>query len=303
MWARYQSTSPNDIEWESRIKVKAGRKRLDRVAAAEKLKRINKSKGAQPRQRDFETHGPRTDEGGGSFTPKNKLHRVESALIYINEASMDFETMEDVIHVDEKWFNEDKNKRTYIVFEGGAPPTRSRRSKNFISKTMFLAAVTRPRNCIWNGKLGIWAFTEEYVATYEHVLDEGDANEYLLTYLIPSVKAKWPPKDRSRPILVQQDNAKPHASPFNLDIVAAGSAGGWFIRLIFQPPSSPDYNALDLGLFTSIQSIQYRYAIRGINNLIDVVEAAYEELRTTTQENVFLSVLEADGGKDYKIPH
>ncbi|KAL4172790.1 hypothetical protein KRP22_007952 [Phytophthora ramorum] len=95
-----------------------------------------------------------------ALTAKNKLHRVESALIYINKASMDFETMEDVIHVDEKWFNEDKNKRTYIVFEGGAPPTRSRRSKNFISKTMFLAAVTRPQNCIWSGKLGIWAFTE-----------------------------------------------------------------------------------------------------------------------------------------------
>ncbi|GMF36945.1 unnamed protein product [Phytophthora lilii] len=221
-----------------------------------------------------------------------------------------------------KWFNEDKNKRSYIVFEGEAPPTRSRRSKDFIPKTMFLAAVARPR--IWDGKLGIWAFTEEYVAQRRskyrtkgtlcvrniESVTRDVYKEYLLTFLIPSIKAKWPAKDRSRPILIQQDNAKPHVSPFDPEIVAAGSVDGWFIRLIVQPPNSPDYNALDLGLFASIQSIQYRYAIRGINNLIDVVEAAYEELSTTTQDNVFLTlqacmlcVLEADGGNDYKIPH
>ncbi|GMF12463.1 unnamed protein product [Phytophthora lilii] len=217
-----------------------------------------------------------------ALTAKNKLHRVESALIYIDDASMDFETMEDVVHVHEKWFNEDKNKRSYIVFEEEAPPTRSRRSKNFIPKTMFLAAVARPR--IWDGNLGIWAFTEEYVAQRTS-------------------------KYRTKGTLCQ-NNAKPHVSPFDPDIVAAGSVDGWFIGLIFQPPNSPDYNALDLGLFASIQSIQYRYAIRDINNLIDVVEAAYEELSTTTQDNVFLTllacmlcVLEADGGNDYTIPH
>jgi hypothetical protein len=78
-------------------------------------------------------------------------------------------------------------------------------------------------------------------------------DEYLLIYLIQSIKDKWPTKDRSRPIMIQQDNATPHVSPFDTDIVAAGSADGWFIQLIFQPPNSPDYNALDLGLFASIQ--------------------------------------------------
>jgi hypothetical protein len=65
-----------------------------------------------------------------------------------------------------------------------------------------------------------------------------------------------------------------------------------------------------LGLFAFIECIQCRHAIRGINNLIDIVEAAYEELSKTTQDNVFLTlqaymlcVLEAEGGNEYKISH
>ncbi|OWZ10991.1 hypothetical protein PHMEG_00016052, partial [Phytophthora megakarya] len=182
IWARYQTTSSNGIsggEWKSRIKEKSGRKRLDRVAAAEKLKQVSLDDRQVERRaaaaagisrhlvRELMKEGVvsrKTTRIRPALTAENKLHRIESALAYINDDSMNFETMEDVVHVDEKWFNEDKNKRSYIVFEDETPPTRSRRSKNFIPKTMFLAAVARPRNSLWDGKLGIWAFTEEHVA-------------------------------------------------------------------------------------------------------------------------------------------
>jgi hypothetical protein len=80
-----------------------------------------------------------------ALTDDNKLRRVEYALSYIDNTSLVFEPMFDVVHVDEKWFNADKDKRSYLLLDGEAPPQRSRQSKRFIPKTMFRAAVARPR--------------------------------------------------------------------------------------------------------------------------------------------------------------
>lgn len=58
-----------------------------------------------------------------------------------------FEPMYDVVHVDEKWFYEDVNKRSCLVFEDDETPLqRSQRSKSRIPKTMFFAAVARSRH-------------------------------------------------------------------------------------------------------------------------------------------------------------
>lgn len=91
---------------------------------------------------------------------------------------------------------------------------------------------------------------------------------YLLEYLVPVIKDKWTRKDRCLLIWIQQDNAKLHASPFDLEILTAGSKGGWNIQLTFQPSNSPDMNILDLGLFASLQSLQYRKHMRNIKDII-----------------------------------
>ncbi|KAE9067674.1 hypothetical protein PF002_g28284, partial [Phytophthora fragariae] len=58
---------------------------------------------------------------------------------------------------------------SYLVFEGEELPPRAWKSKRFIPKTMFLAALARPRydphrKQRWDGKVGIWSFTEKYAA-------------------------------------------------------------------------------------------------------------------------------------------
>uniref|UniRef100_H3GMD1 Tc1-like transposase DDE domain-containing protein n=1 Tax=Phytophthora ramorum TaxID=164328 RepID=H3GMD1_PHYRM len=85
---------------------------------------------------------------------------------------------------------------------------------------------------------------------------------------------------------------------------------GWNIRMYCQPPNSPDLNVLDLGLFAALQALQYQVVIRGVDELIDAVEAAYEELSETTQDNIFLTLqncmictLRDSGGNQYKLPH
>lgn len=132
----------------------------------------------------------------------------------------------------------------------------------------------------------------------------------MLTKVIPAIKAVWPRGEKWKLIFIQQDNARPHLSPLDPDVIAAGTEGGWNIRLLCQPPNSPDYNALDLGFFASIQSLQLRKRARGIEKLVQSVMQAYREIDEDTLEDVFLSLqaamistLQCNGGNDYKLAH
>ncbi|GMF61730.1 unnamed protein product [Phytophthora fragariaefolia] len=79
------------------------------------------------------------------LTPQNQRERMEYALAFVVENNLFFEPMHDVAHVDEKWFYEDEDKHIYYVVGDEEVPQRHRRSKPFIEKTMFLAAVAKPR--------------------------------------------------------------------------------------------------------------------------------------------------------------
>ncbi|KAG3063377.1 hypothetical protein PI125_g24359 [Phytophthora idaei] len=73
------------------------------------------------------------------------MQRVEHALSLIDDATLRFEPMHNVVHVDEKWFYGDRNRRSYLVFDGDELPPRAWKSKRFIPNTMFLAVLARPR--------------------------------------------------------------------------------------------------------------------------------------------------------------
>ncbi|ETN05971.1 hypothetical protein PPTG_13816 [Phytophthora nicotianae INRA-310] len=210
--------------------------------------------------------------------------------------TLHFKPMYNMVHVDEKWLYADRDTRSYLVLEGEELPSRVWKSKRFIPKTMFLAALARPRydphrNQEWDGKVGIW--------------------DYLLEKVFPAIKVKWPRKDRHQIIFVQQDNAKPNVPPSEPAILAAGTEGGWNIRLFCQTPNSPDLNALDLGVFNSMQCIQHHIHIprKDIKALIDSVESAFQQLKPHTVNDIvvtlqacMLCILQNEGGL-YKLPH
>ncbi|KAJ0391764.1 hypothetical protein P43SY_012098 [Pythium insidiosum] len=194
---------------------------------------------------------------------------------------------------------------------------------------MFLAAVARPRfdphrKTWFDGKIGLWSLTEKYVAKRAsrnrpagtvctrnvETVDRHLYKKYIIESVIPGIKAKWPRKDRGRVIFIQQDNAKPHLPPTDPDVIAAGTADGWNIRMLCQPPNSPDLNVLDLGFFASIQSIQYKQRVRGIDSLVNAVVDAFDKTKVETLDNIFLTlesvmtcILQSNGGNDYKLPH
>ena len=100
------------------------------------------------------THLPSRDE--------NKVSRMELALLFIdkNDTSK-FEHMEDLIHIDEKWFYLMKDGQRFIIVADKAEPYRHVQHKSFLTKIMFLCVVARPRyntnkNAWFDGKIGIW---------------------------------------------------------------------------------------------------------------------------------------------------
>ncbi|KAG3008392.1 hypothetical protein PC120_g16258 [Phytophthora cactorum] len=162
---------------------------------------------------------------------------------------MKFDEEYDIVHVDEKWFNEDKVDRAYLLLDGEEPPPRDRKSKRFIPKMMFLAAIE------------LWPLTETYMAMRASVnrkkgtlcsrnvayVDRPLYKHYIIEEVIPDIKAKWPASEHGKTIFIQQDNATPRVPVSGPDVVAAGTSEGWNIRLLFQSPNSPDLNVLDLG--------------------------------------------------------
>eukprot|EP00903_Cladosiphon_okamuranus_P009723 g9245.t1 len=159
---------------------------------------------------------------------------------------------------------------------------------------MFIAAVARPRhntsaNALFNGNVGMWAFTEKVRAVRRSRNRPAGAlvtkcvevtketyKEKLINDVIPAIKAKWPAATRRGPIFLQQDNAKPHLITNDAEVLEACTSDGFDIRLINQPPNSPDTNILDLGFFASIQSLQDRCKPRTIDDLVGEVETAWE---------------------------
>jgi hypothetical protein len=76
-----------------------------------------------------------------------------------------------------------------------------------------------------------------------------------------------------------------------------------------QPPNSPDYNVLDLGLFHSLQRVQQKNWTSNIETLIGHVNSAYCDMSATslnaiflTLQKIFETVLEKRGGNNYKLP-
>lgn len=262
------------------------------------------------------------------LTNCNKIARLQFCLSMLQPSSNSFHDMYDVIHVDEKWFYMTKASKRYYLADGELEPLRTCKSKRFIEKVMFLAAVARPkydhhRKTMFNGKIGIWPFVVKEPAkrasknrpagtmiTKPVMVGKDQYRDMLLENVLPAIRLQWPRATAARPIFIQQDNAKPHISMLDEAFTDAARTAGFHIRLRCQPPNSPDMNVLDLGFFNAIQSLQHQSAPKNVDELIVIVEKAFHDLDVSKLNYVFLTwqqcmlaTLEDGGGNGYKIPH
>ena len=229
------------------------------------------------------------------LTDANKKARLKWCVDMIDKDILDdprFRDLFDIVFIDEKWFYLSKKSENYYLLPKEDEPHRTCKNKNYIPRIMFLCVCTRPRlrdgECIFDGKIGCFP-----LVTYEPAQRgnertgrvRGDLmvkpiasitrdvmRDFMINKVLPAIRAKWPREDVGKPIYIQQDNAPSHIKLDDPIFCEAAKQNGFDIRLICQPPNSPDFNILDLGFFRAIQAIQYKKNAKTVEALIPAVQ-------------------------------
>ncbi|GJN37452.1 hypothetical protein PR202_gb26408 [Eleusine coracana subsp. coracana] len=185
-----------------------------------------------------------------------------------------FKGLFDHVFIDEKWFFLTQNSAKYYLLPEKDDPHRTSKSKNYIPCLMFLCVTARPRFhndvCIFDGKIGCFP-----LVTYEQAkrtsvnrqartwevklithITRDVVREFMIEKVLPAIRAKWPREDIHKPIYVVQDNAPTHLEVTDPLFCQAARQEGFDIKLVYQPPNSPDFNILDLRFFRAIQYIE-----------------------------------------------
>ncbi|KAJ0854273.1 hypothetical protein HanRHA438_Chr14g0660821 [Helianthus annuus] len=295
-------------------------------------KALNVSKSTMHRRIKEGALRPHTNAIKPDLTDQNKKARLEFCLSMVtrslSSASPTFYDMFNVIHIDEKWFYMSKPSKRYYLVPNEDEPLRTCKSKKFITKVMFLAAVARPRydasgNEVFSGKIGIFPFTTLEPAKRSSKnrvagtlvtkpilsVTKEVTRSWLIEKVLPAIRSTWP-RDHTGPIFIQQDNAKPHIDVNDTEFMHEASKDGFDIRLYFQPPNSPDLNVLDLGFFRAIQSLQEQEVLGSIDELVSAVKTSFERMPSHELNKVFLTlqtcmkeIMKVRGGNNYKTPH
>ncbi|KAL3624852.1 hypothetical protein CASFOL_031520 [Castilleja foliolosa] len=264
---------------------------------------------------------------------ENKISRLKFCLSMLdNDCIQDdpiFKGMYNIIHIDEKWFYLSKKMERYYLLPDEEDPLRTCKSKNFITKVMFLVAIARPRfdeqgNELFSGKIGTFPFVTKQAAKRSSAnrvagtletkpitsVNRETMRSFLIDKVIPAIKEKWPNEDSRYPIYIQQDNARTHIDINDGEFRRAATQDGFDIRLMCQPPNSPDLNVLDLGFFSAIQSLQYKEAPKNVDELVNAVHHAFDVFPSVKSNHIFLTlqlcmveIMRANGANKYKIPH
>ncbi|KAE8820634.1 transposase [Hordeum vulgare] len=105
------------------------------------------------------------------MNPANKIVRLQYCISMMDEHSISapypsFRSMNNLVHIDEKWYDMTRVKNTYYVLPGEPEPERTVSNTSSIGKVMFLTAVAKPRcndegQMTFDGKIGTWAFVVE----------------------------------------------------------------------------------------------------------------------------------------------
>ena len=176
--------------------------------------------------------------------------------------------MEDLIHIDEKWFYLMKDGQCFIIVADEAEPYRHVQHKSFLTEIMFLCVVARPRyntnkNAWFDGKIGIWPIRKWELAKRSskkcakgtpvwknQSITQDVYQEYLIQKLLPAIKKKWPMNNGR--IRLQQDGAKSHILDDDEEFKEAADDIGPNLTVYTQSPNSPDTNILNLGFFRAM---------------------------------------------------
>jgi hypothetical protein len=239
-----------------------------------------------------------------------------------------------VFHIDEKWFASKQKKTRAICLPDESSEVRSTVHKNHIYtyRSMFLSCSTFPNKPPQkqgerlHGQIAIHCFCAEQpvkASLYGHpagtvemkpvnVNEEVYVNS-MVHVILPKIKDHWVNKMGKKPedrLYVQEDNASSHKLAKHPPRWIEASRG-WNIRLLPQPPQSPDLNKNGLGLFSSMQSLMWYKDYDSLEELqFEVIKQfwAYDNEKLLdleiTHQNVMKHIfLKNEGQHLKKLPH
>jgi len=279
------------------------------------------------------------------LTEANKVRRLEHAMSKIDlnttttsarlgPAVLKCMPLFDEAHVDEKWFFLCRDGESYILMgDEEEPPERHVKHKSHITKVMFLCAMARPRRLPngtwWDGELGIWPIgncTEAIRSSNDRpagtplfepkTIDRDTCRELMLNEVVPAIQSLFPTCELSRhdTIYIQQDGAPSHIPTKNEDDM-------WFeemeslgpnerIKLVAQPPNSPDLNVNDLGFFNALQSTCHSTCPRNAVELIEMATQACKDYPVNKINRIWLTcqgcmneIIKIKGHNAHPTPH
>jgi transcriptional regulator with XRE-family HTH domain len=264
-------------------------------------------------------------------TDLNKLSRLSQAESHLNLETGLYNHVDEWVHVNEKWsFITEAQSHLLYLASDEVTPVRRVKHKSHIEKVMFLSAVARPRfnaqgDMTWDGLIGIWPFTRQVAAQHGSVnrpagtIETKNVNvtkdvyrEFMITKVIPAIKAKWPNSHNpSTHIKIQQDGAKTHHKPNDAIWMAAATTHNWHFELVPQSANSPDTNICDLSFFRALQLDQWNKGFATTTEqLVAQVENAFRHFDPLMLNRSFLTlqtcydeILKSNGNNAYSIPH
>ncbi|ETW05208.1 hypothetical protein H310_04196 [Aphanomyces invadans] len=186
------------------------------------------------------------------------------------------------VHLDEKWFNAGMGKRKIYVVPGQDTARRVCKSKRFVPKVMFLAAVARPRPEEASKARSVFGPLRP---SRQHSVTHATYRDFVLHQVVPAIKSRFPSKTKR--VFLQHDNATPHAT-IDDGVLTEVTTDGWVFMVRRQPPNSPDLNDLDLGFFASIQAQKYKTFSRSVD---DVISSTLRNLTDDEREAILREVL------------
>ncbi|XP_021724895.1 uncharacterized protein LOC110692203 [Chenopodium quinoa] len=180
--------------------------------------------------------------------------------------------MQQVIHIDEKWFYMNPETRQFYLLPKEENPYMCQQSKRYKIKAMFMAMIGKPLydligNMLHDGKYGIFPFTYQQMAKK---------------------------KSKNRDVGTLETKAVPHQIPRDEEFKAACTAHGFNIQLIFQPAQSQDLNSFPTKIEELIEKVYEAY------EWFDPILNKYTWI---TLQSVMKMILEKEGGNNFNPPH
>ena len=224
-----------------------------------------------------------------SLTDEQKLHRVTVAPEWLGvfQSFSDVDLLHRIVVIDEKYFyhrslGTKESNRAWCLDSDERPRV--------------------PRRTMNDAKSHVICATSFCGRFHFLVLENASVNSEVYISFLSDMHAKFVHERNSlgwKDMILIQDNARPHISKKPTDFLRSKG-----VRVLKQPPYSPDYNLCDRWLFGTLERKRKKQNFASVHNLEEFLQEALQGLDKAAQERQWVHLKEGltaiiDASGDY----